>query len=72
LNAYREHGLPRLTLDENRDQAYRILQELPQAGINLDQITQDLEQQGVEKFRLALDRLMASLQEKQAATASSL
>ena len=72
LNAYREHGLPRLTLDENRDQAYRILQELPQAGINLDQITQDLEQQGVEKFRLALDRLMASLQEKQTATASSL
>ncbi len=40
-------------------------------GIDLDQITQDLEEQGVEKFRAALDRLMVSLQDKQATMSNS-
>lgn len=71
LDAYRDHGLPRMTLDEHPGQAYQILQDLPRAGIDLDQITQVLEEQGVEKFRVALGRLMTSLQEKQAAISAS-
>lgn len=71
LNAYRDHGLAMLTLDENLDQAYRILQDIPRAGIDLDQITQELEEQGVEKFRIAHNRLMAFLQEKRAVISTS-
>lgn len=71
LDAYRDHGLPWRTLDENPDQAYQILQDLPRVGIDLDQITQDLEAQGIEKFSVALNRLMASLQDKQAAIPTS-
>ena len=71
LNAYRDHGLPRMTLDENPDQSYQILRDLPRADIDLDQITQDLENQGVKKFEFALDGLMASLQEKRVAVSTS-
>ena len=71
LNAYRDHGNPRMTLEENLDQASQILRELPRLGIDLDQITQELEDQGVKKFQAAFDRLMVSLHEKQSVILAS-
>ena len=67
LAAYRDHGHPKLSLDQNVSKAYRILNHLSFVGINLNRATQHLEQEGVEKFVVALDRLMVSLKEKQAA-----
>lgn len=65
LAAYRDHGQPKLGLDQNASKAYRILNHLSFVGINLNAVTQQLEQEGIEKFILALDRLMVSLKEKQ-------
>jgi transaldolase len=66
LDAYRDHGQPQLSLETNISQAYHVLNKLPLVGIDLDQATQQLEDEGVEKFVSALDRLMRSLREKQA------
>lgn len=64
LNAYRDHGQPAARLEEGTQEAYRVLERLGQAGIDLDSLTQQLEDEGVEKFSQALDKLMASLKEK--------
>ena len=67
LAAYRDHGHPELSLDQNVSRAYRILNHLSFVGINLNTATQQLEQEGIEKFVVALEQLMVSLKEKQAA-----
>ena len=68
LNAYREHGKPASRLEEGAQEAYRVLEGLHQAGINLDALTQELEDKGVKKFSEAFEQLMAALQEKRAAS----
>jgi transaldolase len=67
LDAYRDHGQPHLSLEQNISQAYHTLNKLALVGVDLDKATQQLEDEGVEKFTSALDRLMHSLKEKQSA-----
>jgi len=67
LTAYREHGHPALSLEQDISRAYHTLNQLSMAGIHLDAVTGQLEQEGVEKFVTAFDRLMLSLKEKQGA-----
>ena len=68
LNAYREHGKPASRLEEGTQEAYRVLEGLHQAGIDLDALTQELEDEGVKKFSQAFEQLMAALKEKQSAS----
>ena len=65
LAAYRDHGQPELTLDQDVSRAYHVLGDLSFAGIDIDTTTQQLEEQGVQNFVSALDRLLVALQEKQ-------
>ena len=67
LNAYRDHGHPGRSLDQKLDDAYQVMDNLPAVGIDLDAITQQLENEGVEKFSVSFEKLMGSLKEKQAA-----
>lgn len=64
LNAYRDHGEPRSRLEEGLDEAEKMLARLPEAGVDIDQITQKLEVEGVQKFKDAYNRLMQTLQQK--------
>ena len=66
LNAYRDHGHPEQTLDQEVREAYQLLDSLSSVGIDLDAVTQQLENDGVEKFITAFNRLMVSLNEKAA------
>jgi len=50
LAAFREHGEVRRSLDEHVDTAKRQLKELADAGIDLDQVTGELEVEGVDSF----------------------
>jgi transaldolase/glucose-6-phosphate isomerase len=68
LNAYREHGTPASRLEEGIQDAYRVLEGLRQAGIDLDALTQELEDEGVKKFSQAFEQLMTALKEKQSAS----
>ena len=64
LAAYRDHGAPGPRLTEAVDQAATFIQRLPELGIDLDQATQQLEDEGVEKFNQPFDSLMATLEGK--------
>jgi transaldolase len=69
LEAYRTHGDPKSRLDQDVEQASWVLQRLRKMGINIDQVTQQLEDEGVQKFVQAFDLLMNALKKKQPATA---
>jgi transaldolase len=64
LVAYRDHGQPQARLTDNMDQARAVLEELPTLGVDIQQVTQRLEDEGVEKFNQPFDKLMQALQAK--------
>ena len=64
LEAYRDHGDPAARLTEGVDRAAGVLTRLPELGLDLDQATQQLEDEGVEKFNQPFDSLMATLEGK--------
>jgi len=64
LEAYRDHGDPAARLTEGMGRAAGVLTRLPELGIDLDQATQQLEDEGVEKFNQPFDSLMATLEGK--------
>jgi transaldolase / glucose-6-phosphate isomerase len=61
LAAFREHGEVRRSLDENVEIAKRQLKQLAQAGIDLDQVTQQLEDEGVDSFTKSFESLLEAL-----------
>jgi transaldolase len=67
LAAYRDHGDPAPRLTEGVDHARHVLARLAAAGIDLDAVTQRLEDEGVAKFVAPFDSLMKTLEEKRAA-----
>jgi transaldolase len=67
LEAYRDHGNPASRLTEDVDRAASYLQRLPELGIDINQATQQLEDEGVEKFNKPFDSLMSTLEEKRQA-----
>jgi transaldolase len=61
LDAYRDHGDPKARLEEDVEQAGRVLERLPEFRISIDKVTQQLEDEGVEKFNKPFDKLMETL-----------
>ena len=61
LNAYRNHGAPQARLEHDVATARWVLEQLPELGISIDQVTQQLEDEGVEKFNAPFDKLLATL-----------
>ena len=66
LAAYRDHGKPALRLSKDGVKASETLRRLCEVGIDLDLVTQQLENEGIQKFVTAFDQLMNTLQEKRA------
>ncbi len=63
LEAYRDHGEPRTGLIEGLDEAERTLERLARLDINLERVSQKLEDEGVEKFRVPYDKLLRTLED---------
>jgi transaldolase / glucose-6-phosphate isomerase len=61
LAAFREHGEVRRSIDENIALAKRQLGQLASAGISLDQVTAELEVEGVDAFTKSFESLLATL-----------
>ena len=66
LDAFRDHGTPRDSLEENIEDARRVLSELEKSGISLDAITAELVKDGVRLFADAADRLYGAVAHKRA------
>jgi transaldolase/glucose-6-phosphate isomerase len=67
LEAFRDHGKPRDSLEENIEDATRVLTELEKSGISLDAISADLVTEGVKLFADAADKLYGAVAHKRAA-----
>lgn len=61
LDAYRNHGDPKPRLSEDVANAALLLSRLADLNINIDDMTQQLETEGVMKFSKAYDQLIAAL-----------
>lgn len=61
IDAFRDHGKVTDSLTEGIDDAKKTLDELKQKGIDIDEITQKLENEGIEKFNQAYDKLLRSI-----------
>jgi transaldolase len=64
LDAYRNHGDPKLRLEQDIKEANWIMARLPELGIGIDNVTQQLEDEGVKKFDEPFDKLMETLTKK--------
>lgn len=67
LDAFRDHGEVRDSLEENIEDAEAALAELEACGISLDKITADLVVDGVKQFTDAADKLFGAVAHKRAA-----
>jgi transaldolase len=66
FDAYRDHGRPAARLEQEVTHAAWIMQQLPAVGIDVDSISQQLENEGVDKFKHAFDKLTDALTQKKA------
>ena len=66
LDAFRDHGKVRDSLEEDVEDAARVLEELERTGISLDAITAELVIDGVKLFADAADKLYGAVAHKRA------
>jgi len=64
LEAFRDHGRVAPTLQQNLGDAYRVLDQLAELHIDIDDVTAQLEEEGVDKFIKPYDRLVDALEQK--------
>ena len=62
--AYKNHGSPSLSLEKEVDEARKILNDLATVGISIDKTTQQLEDEGVDKFCKPFDHLLQTLEKR--------
>jgi len=72
LDAFRDHGLAEVTLTRGLEAAKSALAQLEAAGISMDVVTQELEDEGVESFADAFTQLLATIEERRKNAASQL
>jgi transaldolase/glucose-6-phosphate isomerase len=64
MEAFRDHGRPRPSLEEDVPGAQAAMEALARAGISIDEITARLVEDGVGLFAEAADHLYAAVQKK--------
>lgn len=65
--AFKDHGHPGRTIDRDPEGAARILKAVGEAGIDLDHVTAELEEEGVRLFQESFDSLIELIGEKRKA-----
>ena len=72
LTAFLDHGTAALTLESDQAAAQETIQHVQAVGIDIDQVTAQLLDEGVKAFADSFDKLLANIQEKQAQLTSLL
>ena len=60
-DAFRAHGVPKASLDKDLQAAKDTMQSIKHMGINMEQVTAKLLEDGVKLFAEAFDKLLASV-----------
>lgn len=61
VEAFRDHGRPRFSLEEDVDGAHNTMQILEQVGISMSEVTDRLLDDGVQLFAEAFDKLLRAV-----------
>ena len=64
LQDFEGHGALARTIDTDFDGARRVIEQLAEVGVDLDDVTRVLEEEGVAAFTKSYDELLASLESK--------
>ncbi len=72
LDAVRDHGIAQVTLTRDLDQAQEAIRQLEAAGISMDVVTQELEEEGVQAFADAFAQLLQTIDERRQSAVSAL
>lgn len=64
LEAYRDHGHPASRLEHDLDKAIYTLEQLKKIEIDLNAVSDQLENEGVDKFNKPYNQLLQAIQEK--------
>ena len=70
MDIFKQRGQPADRLEQGLDQARAVLASLPQLGLDLDKLTQQLEDEGVQKFIEPFGKLLDSVEKKRVAAAA--
>jgi transaldolase len=62
--AFQDHGRVTLTLTQDVDAARKLFDDLAEAGIDYDDVTETLEREGVQKFSDSFDDLLDGIKSK--------
>lgn len=61
LDAYRDHGDPQLRIEQDLHDASLVLVRLPELNVDIDKVTRQLEDEGIDKFKQPFDKLLETL-----------
>lgn len=61
LEAFRDHGIVKRTIDEGIDEAEAAMIQLQKVGISMMDVTDELEKEGVQKFADSYNELLATI-----------
>jgi transaldolase len=64
VDAFRDHGEVKRTVDQDVAGAERVIADLAQLGISIDDVTQKLLVDGLASFQKSFDTLIAGLAKK--------
>jgi transaldolase len=60
-NAFRDHGVVARTVDRHLDEAHRVLRELGHAGIDMEKVGAQLQEEGVSAFVHSFDGIIGEI-----------
>jgi len=64
IQAFADHGVARMTVEQGVDQAVADIAALRELGIDMDEVTDQLQREGVEKFAKSFRDLLQSVDAK--------
>src|SRR3954471_14421333 len=71
VEAFQDHGNVALTLEQGLDQAKRLFEQLAEAGVDYDDVTRVLEEEGVQKFADSFAELLDGIKAKRGELAAA-
>jgi len=64
FDAFRDHGKPRASLEQDLDAAHKTMSDLGRSGISMKAVTDQLTEDGVKLFADAFDKLLAAVEQQ--------
>ena len=64
IEAFRDHGIAENTLEQGLAEATATLEKLKSVGIDIDKVTQQLEDEGVDKFNKPFEKLLQAIEDQ--------